>query len=231
LYEFLLVFVKRKLEPVVGLQILFGNEGAGELMGQSPRVRRARGLQRMDAILAAAEITFARMGYDEATTNHIAAQAGISPGSLYQFFANKEAIAQALAARYNEELQQVYRMAFAPESASLPMARWLDQVIDTLLAFHDGHPAFHILLNTPPSLEVAKLTQALPEELQRQFALGFRQRAPTPTPAQLALSATMSTTLFKATLPLILTSTDEQRAIYVAELKTALQRYLEPLLG
>jgi AcrR family transcriptional regulator len=185
----------------------------------------------MDTILDAAEICFARMGYDEATTNHIAAQAGISPGSLYQFFANKEAIAQALAARYNEELQQVYAAAFAIETASLPMVGWLDQVIDTLLAFHDNHPAFHILLNTPPSTDVANLTQELPHELQRRFEQGFQQRAPTLSTTQLTLSATMSTQLFRATLPLILTSLPDQRVLLVAELKTALQRYLEPLLG
>jgi AcrR family transcriptional regulator len=200
-------------------------------MEQPKRVRRTRGLLRMGAILDAAEICFAHVGYDEATTNHIAAQAGISPGSLYQFFANKEAIAEALARRYNAELQQVYATAFAGESAALPMARWLDQVIDTLLAFHDDHPAFHILLNTPPSTEVAKLTQYLPGELQRQFARGFEQRAPALSTAQLTLSATMSTQLFRATLPLILTSQADQRVLLVAELKTALRRYLEPLLG
>jgi AcrR family transcriptional regulator len=192
------------------------------------RIRQARGLQRMDAILDAAEICFARMGYDDATTNHIAAQASISPGSLYQFFANKEAIAQALARRYNEELQQVYAAAFADGSPSLPMARWLDQVIDTLLAFHDNHPAFHVLLNSPPSTEVATLTQDLPNELQRQFERGIQQRAPTLAKTQLTLTATMTTLLFRATLPLILTSTPDQRALLVAELKTALQRYLQP---
>ena len=185
----------------------------------------------MGAILDAAEICFARMGYDEATTNHIAAQAGISPGSLYQFFANKEAIAQALAARYNEELQHVFAAAFAIETASLPLAGWLDQVIDTLLAFHDNHPAFHILLNTPPSSDVAKLTQDLPHELQWQFEQGFQQRAPILSTTQLTLSATMSTQLFKATLPLILKSLPDQRVLLVDELETALQRYLEPLLG
>jgi len=184
----------------------------------------------MDAILDAAEICFARMGYDDATTNHIAAQAGISPGSLYQFFANKEAIAQALARRYNEELQQVYAAAFDGESPSLPIARWLDQVIDTLLAFHGDHPAFHILLNSPPSTEVAILTQDLPNELQRQFERGIQQRAPTLAKTQLTLTATMTTQLFRATLPLILTSSADQRPLLVAELKTALLRYLEPNL-
>jgi AcrR family transcriptional regulator len=185
----------------------------------------------MDAILDAADICFARMGYAEATTNHIAAQAGISPGSLYQFFANKEAIAYALATRYNEELQPVFDATFAAETASAPLAHWLDQVLDTLLTFHDNHPAFHVLLNTPPSTRVANLTQDLPNELQRQFERGLRHRAPALSTTQLSLSAVLSTQLFRAMLPRILTSPAEQRVLLVAELKTALQRYLEPLVG
>ncbi len=111
-----------------------------------PVQRRARGLQRIASILDAAEAVFAEMGYDEATTNHIAAQAGISPGSLYQFFSNKEEIARALAARYTEELQRVYGSVLSVEAASLPFSIWLDQLIDALIAFHIAHPAFHILL-------------------------------------------------------------------------------------
>ena len=111
--------------------------------------RRARGVQRIASILDAAETVFAEVGYDEANTNRIAAQAGISPGSLYQFFSNKEEIAQALVARYTEELQQVYGAVFSVEAASLPFSMWLDQIIDALLAFHFAHPAFHILLSIP----------------------------------------------------------------------------------
>ncbi len=108
--------------------------------------RRARGVQRIASILAAAETVFAEVGYDEANTNRIAARSGISPGSLYQFFSNKEEIAQALAARYTEELQQVYGSVFSVEAASFPFSIWLDQIIDALLAFHFAHPALHILL-------------------------------------------------------------------------------------
>jgi AcrR family transcriptional regulator len=167
-----------------------------------PVQRRAQGLQRIASILDAAETIFAHMGYDEATTNHIAAQAGISPGSLYQFFSNKEEIAQALAARYAEELQQVYDSVFSVEAASLPFSLWLDQIIDALLAFHFAHPAFHILLNTPVSSHVTSLTRALPQELQARFELGFERRAPTLSPMQRRLSAMMSVQLFKAVLPL-----------------------------
>ena len=196
-----------------------------------PVVRRARGLQRIASILDAAETVFARMGYNEATTNHIAAQAGISPGSLYQFFSNKEEIAHALATQYTEELQQAYGSVFSVEAAALPFSVWLDQVIDALLAFHFAHPAFHILLNTPPSLHVASLTHALPKELQTRFELGFEGRAPHLSPTQRRLSAMMSVELFKAVLPLVLQAEKAERKLLVGELKIVLQRYLEPLLG
>ncbi|GHO71349.1 TetR family transcriptional regulator [Ktedonobacter sp. SOSP1-52] len=196
-----------------------------------PVQRRARGLQRMVSILDAAETVFAHMGYEEATTNHIAAQAAISPGSLYQFFSNKEEIAQALASRYTEELQQAYNSVFSVEAAALPFSLWLDQVIDTLLAFHFAHPAFHILLNTPVSSRVTSLTHALPQELQSRFEIGLQRRAPTLSLTQRGLSATMSVQFFKATLLLILQEEEAKQRLLVQELKTALYRYLEPLLG
>ena len=196
-----------------------------------PVVRRPRGLQRIASILDAAETVFAHMGYEEATTNHIAAQAEISPGSLYQFFSNKEEIAQALARRYTEELQRAYGSIFSVEAASLPFSLWLDQVIDTLLAFHLSHPAFHILLNTPVSSRVTSLTRALPQELQARFELGFERRAPTLSPTQRSLSATMSVQLFKSVLLQVQQAEADERRLLVGELKTALRRYLEPLLG
>lgn len=196
-----------------------------------PVVRRARGLQRIASIVDAAEIVFARMGYDEATTHYIAAQAGISPGSLYQFFTNKEEIAQALAARYSEELQHVYDTVFSVEAALLPFSRWLDQIVDALIAFHLAHPAFHTIFDAPPSLKVANLTKNLPTELQARFELGFQVRAPRLSATQRRLSATMSVQLFRAVPRLILQADETEQRLLVDELKTMLRRYLEPVLG
>jgi AcrR family transcriptional regulator len=190
-----------------------------------PAPRRARGLQRIASILAAAEIVFVRMGYEEATTNHIAAQAEISPGSLYQFFSNKEEIAQALATRYTEELQEAHAIIFSVEAATLPLPLWLDQIFDTLIAFHLSHPAFHILLNTAVSSRVTSLTQELPLELQARF----ERRAPALALEQCRLSAMMSVQLFKATLMQILKTDEDGRRRLVSALKTVLRRYLEPL--
>jgi AcrR family transcriptional regulator len=192
-----------------------------------PVVRRARGLQRIASILDAAETVFARMGYDEATTHHIAAQAGISPGSLYQFFANKEAIAQALVARYAEELQRVYSTVFSLEAATLPFSQWIDQIVDALIAFHLTHEAFHTLFDAP-SLEIAGLTKQLPRELQTRLELGFQVRAPHLPAVQRKLSATLVVQLFRATPRQILQVEEAERQLLVSELKTLLHRYLEP---
>lgn len=45
-------------------------------------------------------------GYDGASTNRIAAEAGISPGSLYQYFPNKDAIVLAVVDRYRARLER-----------------------------------------------------------------------------------------------------------------------------
>ena len=67
--------------------------------------RQARGERRIAQILRAAAEVFARDGYEGATTNAIAREAGVSPGSLYQFFRNKDEVAAALAEYYTTELQ------------------------------------------------------------------------------------------------------------------------------
>jgi AcrR family transcriptional regulator len=58
----------------------------------------------VEVILNAAARVFVRRGYARATTNRIAEAAGISVGSLYQYFPSKDAIAVELLRRYRETL-------------------------------------------------------------------------------------------------------------------------------
>src|SRR5579862_10053631 len=80
----------------------------------SERKRSTRGKQRIESLLDAACQVFGEIGYHGATTNAIAAAAGVSPATLYQFFPNKEALASALASRYAREMAEVER-AIDPE--------------------------------------------------------------------------------------------------------------------
>lgn len=58
--------------------------------------RQARSRDTVDAILRAAAQVFAAQGYAGTTTNHIAARAGVSIGSLYEYFPSKDALLVAL---------------------------------------------------------------------------------------------------------------------------------------
>ena len=75
----------------------------------------------MEHLLDAADALFAEVGFEQATTNAIAARAGSPIGSLYQFFADKGALLQALANRYREQLHAVHEQTLGPDSASLPL--------------------------------------------------------------------------------------------------------------
>jgi AcrR family transcriptional regulator len=62
--------------------------------------KRERGKQRVAALSQAAAVVFAERGFEAATMTEIAARAGAPIGSLYQFFPNKEALADLLVQHY-----------------------------------------------------------------------------------------------------------------------------------
>jgi AcrR family transcriptional regulator len=74
--------------------------------GVSPRriPRQDRSRRTVESVLDAATRVLAERGYDGASTNRIAKAAGISNGSLYQYFPNKDAIVIAVLDRFADDL-------------------------------------------------------------------------------------------------------------------------------
>ena len=68
------------------------------------RPRQARSKATVDTILAATARVLVKQGFDGLTTNAVAEAAGVSIGSLYQYFPNKEALVAALIERHVEEM-------------------------------------------------------------------------------------------------------------------------------
>jgi AcrR family transcriptional regulator len=66
---------------------------------KTPRQQRSR--EMVERIVDAGQAVLIAHGYEGASTNRIAAAAGISPGSLYQYFPNKDAIVGAVIDRYH----------------------------------------------------------------------------------------------------------------------------------
>ncbi len=76
-------------------------------MRKTPRQQRSR--QMVARLLDATAATIAERGLDNTTTNHIAEQAGVSIGSLYQYFPDKEALLEALLERMGSEASAAFR--------------------------------------------------------------------------------------------------------------------------
>lgn len=60
----------------------------------------------VERIIAAGQIVLLRDGYEKASTNRVAGEAGISPGSLYQYFPDKEAVLAAVIDRHAAMLSE-----------------------------------------------------------------------------------------------------------------------------
>src|SRR5215475_16200078 len=76
----------------------------------------------VDALIEATARILVKEGFDKASTNRIAEQAGVSVGSLYQYFPSKEALVGAVIDRHNRNTMQVVRAALT-EVASQPVER------------------------------------------------------------------------------------------------------------
>jgi AcrR family transcriptional regulator len=194
-----------------------------------PRRRQARGQRRIEHILDVSAQVFAEVGFEAASTNMIAARAGVPIGSLYQFFPNKEAIAEALADRFAQRLRET-QAVFGPEIDYLPLDELIDHVVDPLVTFHVAHPGFQALFSgslVSPRLATA-IDAFLTAVVGRAEAM-LAVRASGLSPERRARCARVSVEIVRALLPLVVASDPAEREAVVAELKAAERGYLAPL--
>lgn len=186
--------------------------------------RQARGERRIGDILDAALALFAEAGYDKTSTNAIAARAGMSPGSLYQYFPNKEAIAEALSRRLLEQLRAAHAAAFDGTSAAgLPLAELVSRVVDPLVAFHVANPGAKVL--------IGDRGQPLHAGVTDRVAALLRARAPGLPGDDVRRASTVAVQIVAALLGSIVAAAEPERSALVQELKRALTGYLGPLTG
>ncbi|WP_432119983.1 TetR family transcriptional regulator [Streptomyces sp. bgisy032] len=200
---------------------------------ERPRRRQARGERRIAQLLEAAAAVFCTTGYTAASTNAIAREAGVSPGTLYQFFPNKEAIAIELGSRLMHEMRESYDEVLAPiDPATTSIDEVIAGTVDRFIAFNCRHPAFFALMHGPdiPG-RIAEEHDALHTTLAARVETILAPFAPdAPAPA-VTRTARMCVGIYKAGLELILAHEGAEREAYVQELKDALLRYLRPLVG
>jgi len=195
--------------------------------------QQSRGQQRLDLILDTAAELFAEIGYEAATTNAIADRAGISIGSLYRYFPDKDAILRALANRYYEQLHALYGEVFTGDLASMPLPALIDQLLDPFLSLYTTYPIYcHLLLGADVSVDIAAASSSMEQEIIERTADILRRVAPGLGAQRAKLVATVCKAQVKALISLVTSSRDKKFQKQVtAEVKQMLFAYLDPILG
>ena len=99
----------------------------------------------VDALVEATARILVREGFDKASTNRIAEVAGVSVGSLYQYFPSKEALVAAVIDRHQQEIMQTVRGELA-EVVAQPVEKAVRKLVAVAVKAHRVDPKLHRVL-------------------------------------------------------------------------------------
>jgi AcrR family transcriptional regulator len=111
------------------------------------RPKQLRAQQTVDAILDAVSRLLRRDGISAVTTNRIAEVAGVSVGSVYQYFPDKRAIFVALHGRHVDEITRLVEATLVSHAGS-PLPQLVRALVDAMVAAHAADPELYDLLLT-----------------------------------------------------------------------------------
>ena len=120
-------------------------------MARKPRTKprkhasQERSRATVDALVEATARILVREGFDKASTNRIAEVAGVSVGSLYQYFPSKEALVAALIDRHNQEVMHAVQGELA-EAVNLPIEQAVRKLVSAAVKAHRIDPKLHRVL-------------------------------------------------------------------------------------
>ena len=99
----------------------------------------------VEALVEATARILVKDGFDKASTNRIAEVAGVSVGSLYQYFPSKEALVAAVIERHQQEIMQNVRSELAGV-LDQPIEKAVRKLVATAVKAHRIDPKLHRVL-------------------------------------------------------------------------------------
>jgi AcrR family transcriptional regulator len=130
-------------------------------MKKEPRQQRARAT--VEAILEAAARILDRRGWKGFTTNAVADVAGVSIGSLYQYFPNKLALVETIQRRHFDDVLSALRRADEQTSRT----KRIEGLVSGMITAHSIHPSLHrVLLEDVPR---AKISKSMHQNFEREY--------------------------------------------------------------
>ena len=196
----------------------------------SPRKkpRQQRSQATVDAILDATARVLCTTGYDRASTNRIAMAAGVSVGSLYQYFPSKEALVAALVERHVAQMMALVKGKLA-EVATAPLEAACRTMIDAMFEAHAVDPRLHkVLIEQVPRVGRLEQVVGVEREVEALVALFLEARKHELRRNKLAATAFVLCNVVEAvTHAAVLAELEPRRAREVAEeLTDMVLRYL-----
>ena len=128
----------------------------------------------VERILDAGARVFSRVGYASGTTNRIALEAGVSIGSLYAYFPDKDAIVSALIRRHIDDGVREIGTRFAdPDVLTLSLEERTRRFVEATVEIHRVDPALHRVLfeEAPRSPEIVDTLRSFEAETVRAVEL------------------------------------------------------------
>ncbi|WP_051304369.1 TetR/AcrR family transcriptional regulator [Calidithermus chliarophilus] len=192
--------------------------------------RQLRSRRRVNRILDAAAQLFAEAGFEAATTNAIAERAGISIGSLYQYFPNKAALFRALCERYERESLAALGAVLTPDLARLEIGEVVERVVAALRQSYGTNPGLlRVLFQGHPAQGQCVPHSSFREAMVHQVDGLLELRWPRLAPDRRRLVAEVCVQAADALFDLALKLEREAAHRAMDELKRLLLGYLEPL--
>ncbi len=128
---------RKKTDPVDIAQVSGASTAGGDALQPRRLPRQERARTTVAAITEAAGQLLVDRGYAKVSTNLIARRAGVSVGSLYQYFPNKEAIYRAIIEDHMAEMKVLADQAMVTMAdESHDFATGLRMVLDSMIAVH-----------------------------------------------------------------------------------------------
>ncbi|MFG2136916.1 TetR/AcrR family transcriptional regulator [Streptomyces sp. NPDC048650] len=116
-----------------------------------------RSAQRLARILDACAELLEETGYEDLSTRAVAGRADVPIGSVYRFFPNKRAMAEALARRnLDAYADRITARLAAPADGRLEWRHAMDVVVDEYLAMKCTVPGFALVEFTVPAPQAAR---------------------------------------------------------------------------
>ena len=154
---------------------------------KAPTQERAK--QTVTALVEATAQLLVERGYHQTTTNHIARRAGVSIGSLYQYFPDKQALVVELGMRFMDE-QFALLQGSLRDVAHAPLEQAVRSVIEAMLRAKLDRPELsRVLFSELPSLGVLDLLQLWMQRAASALELIMSMRAAQLAPGDLGLAA------------------------------------------